>query len=561
MSDDRTPVLEMRDLTVDFLSGSGAFRATHEIGFHVHRGETLAILGESGSGKSVSAGAIMGLIDQPPGDIRSGTILFQGRDVAAMSERERRDLNGRKIAMIFQDPLAHLNPVYTIGWQLAEVFRVHGATPKGEMRARVVELLERVGIPDPASRIDQYPHQFSGGQRQRIMIAMAIALHPEVLIADEPTTALDVSVQKQILELLKKLQAEEGMALVLITHDLAVAANMADRVIVMNGGRIVEAGEARSVFGQPQHDYTRKLMAALPHDAGLSSTHRKATAAATDTLLQVRGLTKRYDLKGGLFGKDRSVLAVDGIGFEVAAGETVGIVGESGSGKSTVARMLMRLNEPTSGEALYRGQNVFAMDERALLAYRRKVQMVFQDPYSSMNPRMSVASIIAEPWRIHGDILPKERWRDRIAELLELVHLKREHADRYPHQFSGGQRQRIAIARALACEPELLICDEAVSALDVSIQVQVIDLLADLRDRLGLAYIFITHDLPIVRHFADRLVVMRNGRIVEQAATEDLFNAPKDDYTRTLLNATPTPKWQAASGTRLDVTSAELARP
>jgi peptide/nickel transport system ATP-binding protein len=536
-------LLDVRDLTVDFLSLGGAFRATNSVSFHVDEGETLVILGESGSGKSVSASAIMGLIDTPPGEICSGKITYRGKDLDECSVEERRDLNGRKIAMIFQDPLSHLNPVYPIGWQLEEVFTAHGIATGADARAMAIEILRRVGIPEPEKRVDQYPHQFSGGQRQRIMIGMAIALRPEILIADEPTTALDVSVQAQILDLLRKLQAEEGLAIIMITHDLEVAASMADRVIVMNSGRIVEEGEARAVFENPQHGYTRTLIDALPHGDDHTKTALKRTADAGRPILEVKALNKFYGLPSSLFSASTQLHAVKDLSFNLAKGETVGIVGESGSGKSTVARVLLRLNSVSSGEALFHGRDIFHMDAKELLAFRRKVQMVFQDPYSSMNPRMTTFEIISEPWRIHKDIIDKSRWRARVVELLGLVGLKREHADRYPHQFSGGQRQRIAIARALACDPEVIICDEAVSALDVSVQVQVINLLAELRERLGLAYIFITHDLPIVRHFADRIIVMKSGEIVEQARTNQLFDKPQHAYTRQLINATPRPKW------------------
>lgn len=538
-------LLEVKDLTVDFLSLGGAFRATNGVSFHVDAGETLVILGESGSGKSVSASAIMGLIDTPPGDICAGTIVYRGRDLASISEEERCDLNGRRIAMIFQDPLSHLNPVHTIGWQLAEVFSAHGVATGAEARERAIDILRRVGIPEPENRIDQYPHQFSGGQRQRIMIGMAIALRPEILIADEPTTALDVSVQAQILDLLKKLQAEDGLAIIMITHDLEVAASMADRVIVMKSGRIVEEGEARSVFENPAHSYTQTLINALPHAD--HDRPARPERLAGKPILQVRNIDKFYTLSSGLFTAPVQLQAVRKLSFDVAAGETVGIVGESGSGKSTVARVLLRLNEASGGEALFHGRDILKMDQKELLTFRRKVQMVFQDPYSSMNPRMTVFDIISEPWRIHRDILDKPSWRDRVVELLGLVGLRPEHAARYPHQFSGGQRQRIAIARALACDPELVICDEAVSALDVSVQVQVINLLAELRDRLGLAYIFITHDLPIVRHFADRIIVMKSGEIVEHATTDEIFRSPQHEYTRQLMNATPKPKWQTAA--------------
>ncbi|SFG92908.1 peptide/nickel transport system ATP-binding protein [Palleronia marisminoris] len=538
------PLLTVENLTVDFHAASGAFRAVDDVTFHVDSGETLVILGESGSGKSVSASAVMGLIDTPPGEIVSGRISYRGTDVTRMSEDKRLAFNGSKVAIIFQDPLSHLNPVYTVGWQLAETYEVHGKARGAEARRLSIEALRRVGIPDPESRIDWYPHQFSGGQRQRIMIGMAIALGPELLIADEPTTALDVSVQAQILDLLKELQREEGLAIVMITHDLEVAANMADRVIVMNAGKIVEQGIAKDVFADPQHAYTKRLMSALPDEADYRDGK---SSGESEPILEVRDLSKTFLLSPGLLRPPKSLRAVDSVNFDLKAGETLGIVGESGSGKSTIAKMLLRLTDATSGEALFHGKDIFRMNPKELMKFRRRVQMVFQDPFSSMNPRMSVFSIISEPWSIHSDILEKSRWRERVIELLGLVGLRAEHADRFPHQFSGGQRQRIAIARALACDPELIICDEAVSALDVSIQMQIIDLLADLRDRLGLAYIFITHDLPIVRGFADRILVMQSGQTVELQRTEEIFRRPQRPYTQMLINASPRPKWEQSN--------------
>ena len=535
------PILTINNLTVDFLSEGDPVRAVDNVSFNVCPGETLVILGESGSGKSVSTGTVMGLIDCPPGDIVAGSLVFDGNDISRLSNEHRRKLNGQRIAMIFQDPLAYLNPVFTVGRQIAEVFEAHGEAQTATVRDEVIRLLERVGIPDAKDRIDYYPHQFSGGQRQRVMIAMAIALKPDILIADEPTTALDVSVQAQILELLRDLQQETGMALIMITHDLEVAAAMADRIIVMNGGKVVESGEAREVFTNPAHAYTRRLMAAVPH---LEDTNRpQREAVGKEVLLKVENLSKHYLLGAGALASKQEFRAVDEVSFVLHRGETVGIVGESGSGKSSIARMLLRLNTPTSGRALFAGEDIFELEGKALNSFRRRVQMVFQDPFGSMNPRMNVRQIISEPWAIHKDILPRARWSERVVELLELVGLKAEHVDRYPHQFSGGQRQRIAIARALASEPELIVCDEAVSALDVSIQMQVIELLADLQRTLGLSYIFITHDLPIVRAIADRILVMQRGKVVEENDAVSLFSSPKHDYTRLLLNATPKPKW------------------
>ncbi|NYT84793.1 ABC transporter ATP-binding protein [Pusillimonas harenae] len=543
---DKHAILEIAGLTVDFLSDDEPVRAVDEVSFHVCRGETLVILGESGSGKSVSTSAVMDLVDCPPGDIVAGDIRFEGRDLRNIGPEARRSINGCKISMIFQDPLAYLNPVYTVGRQIAEVFESHGVARGEVARRHTIELLRRVGIREPELRIDFYPHQFSGGQRQRIMIAMAIALEPDVIIADEPTTALDLSVQAQILDLLRDLQREQGMALIMITHDLDVAASMADRVIVMKAGKVVEAGVAKDVFTCPRHAYTRALIAALPHGDAVESSNKRATSIGDEVLLRVDHLIKDYPLSSGAFKSKRLLRAVDDVSFSVHKGETLGIVGESGSGKSSVARMLLRLFDASSGAAYYRGRNIFEMERRELLAFRRNVQMIFQDPFGSMNPRMNVREIVSESWAIHGDIVPKALWRDKVVDLLELVGLKPEHADRYPHQFSGGQRQRIAIARALASEPELVVCDEAVSALDVSIQAQIVDLLVDLRTRLGLSYIFITHDLAVVRTFADRIMVMEQGKVVELNDTATLFSSPSHEYTRKLLAAAPQPKWLAA---------------
>lgn len=538
------PILEIRGLTVGFHVADTFVTAVDNVSFDVRRGETLAILGESGSGKSVSAMSVMNLIDLPPGEIVSGEVLFDGRNVLEMSKAERRALNGKRIAIIFQDPLAHLNPVYTVGWQIAETFRAHHEVPQKGAMAEAIRLLDRVGIPDAEQRANQYPHEFSGGQRQRIMIAMALALRPELLIADEPTTALDVTIQAQILGLLKELQQEMGMSVIMITHDLKVAASLGDRLVVMYRGKVVETGEVRTVFESPQHPYTQKLFAAAVGAEG-PGADRRAKGPMASPLLSVRDLTKTYALRGrGLFSAGREILAVKGFNLDVGTGETVGIVGESGSGKSTVARVLLRLNEPTSGTAMYKGKDIFRMNDRELFAHRRNIQMIFQDPYASLNPRMSIGQIIAEPWTIHRDLTPKAQWKQRVGALLEMVGLQPDHHSRYPHQFSGGQRQRVAIARALASEPELIICDEAVSALDVSIQAQVIDLLAQLRDRMGLAYIFITHDLPVVRNFADRIIVMKGGEVVEQGTAEAIFGNPTHPYTQQLLAAIPRPKWQ-----------------
>ncbi len=534
-------LLEVQGLAVEFHTAGGTVPAVNGISFHVDPGETLALLGESGSGKSVSAAAVMNLIDSPPGYVTAGRVLYRGQDLLKMSPEERRPINGRRIAKIYQDTLSHLNPVYSVGWQIAETIRAHGEASPGAARVRAVALLERVGIPEPGRRAADYPHQFSGGQRQRVMIAIALALRPDVLFADVPTTALDGTVQAQILALLAELQAETGMALVLITHDLGVVAEVADRVAVMHDGRIVETGPVRQIFHGPEHAYTRRLMAAIPGRQALPC--HGGRPAAAEPLLRVEGLAKHYQITTGLMRRRTGEVlrAVDGVSFDLETGETLGLVGESGSGKSTLARTLLRLEEPSGGTARYRGEDMLELSPAELLRFRRTIQMVFQDPYASLNPRMTVAQIVAEPWSIHSDVLPKARWQARVCDLLEQVGLHPEHARRYPHQFSGGQRQRIAIARALALQPEVIICDEAVSALDVSIQAQVIALLSELQGAFGLAYIFIAHDLPVVRHFADRVLVMHQGRIVEQGPTEQIFARPEHPYTQALLAASPVP--------------------
>ena len=525
-------LLEVRNLSVEFHTATGIVKAVRDISYHLDRGETLAILGESGSGKSVSSSAIMNLIDMPPGRISSGEILLDGVDLLKMPASERREVNGRRIAMIFQDPLSHLNPVYTVGWQIREALTTHG-TDTAKAQAEALRLLARVGIPDPEHSLGKYPHEFSGGQRQRVMIAMALALRPDLLIADEPTTALDVTVQAEVLALLQELQEETGMAVLIITHDLGVVAEIADRVVVMEKGVLVEAGTVREVYKNPQHPYTKKLISAAP---GKGEMHEPVARA--EPVLSVRNVRKRY----GNFD------ALKGVSFDLMPGETMAVVGESGSGKSTLARILLRLDEPDSGTAHWKGRDLFTLSPAELYKLRRDLQMVFQDPTQSLNPRMTVYQLISEAWVIHPDFLPKAKWRERVAELLVQVGLGPEHMGRYPHQFSGGQRQRIAIARALALEPQLIVCDEAVSALDVSVQAQVIALLDKLRREMGIAFIFIAHDLPVVRDFADHVMVMQRGSIVELGTVREVFDTPREEYTRALLSAglDPDPDVQAA---------------
>jgi peptide/nickel transport system ATP-binding protein len=530
-------LLEVQNLSVDFHTRHGNVKAVRDVSWHIDAGETLAIIGESGSGKSVSTSAIMGLIDTPPGVIRSGKILYEGHDLLAISEQKRRCINGGKIGMVFQDTLAALNPVYSIGWQVAETFRSHGVSSVQADR-KALELLERVGLRNAPQRFSDYPHQFSGGQRQRIMIAMAIALRPNLLIADEPTTALDVTVQARILALLKDLQKETGMGLLLITHDLGVVSGVADRVVVMNAGEIVETGTVKQIFEAPTHVYTKKLLKAVPGREGFSTCNAGKDG---EKLLIVSDLAKHYAAPTRMFRRASPDVerALDGVSFELNRGETLGVVGESGSGKSTLARTLLGLETTTSGEVHFRGRNVTSMSKAEFFKIRRHIQMVFQDPSASLNPRMTIRQIISEPWAIHHDVLPRSKWNVRVGELLEQVGLKACDADRNPHQFSGGQRQRIAIARALALQPEIIICDEAVSSLDVSIQAQVIALLKQLKKDYRLSYLFIAHNLPVVGDFADRLLVMYRGKIIEQGRTEDVFTNPQHQYTKDLLASDP----------------------
>jgi peptide/nickel transport system ATP-binding protein len=526
-------LLEVRNLSVEFHTATARVKAVQDVSWHLDRGEVLAILGESGSGKSVSASAVMDLIDCPPGQITSGKILFNGQELLGMERTQRRNINGKHIAMIFQDPLSHLNPVYTVGWQIVEMMTTHGIA-RSEALKTTISLLERVGIPDVHNAVDKYPHQFSGGQRQRLMVAMAVALKPDILIADEPTTALDVTVQAQILALLEELQQETGMGMLLITHDLGVVAEVADRVVVMHAGRIVEQGRAHDVYRNPQHPYTRLLIGAVPGKGEMASEDEQDKPEA---ILSVRAVSK-------YFGKFQALCDVT---LDLHAGECVAIVGESGSGKSTLVRTLLQLDKASGGDAFYKGRSLFSLSPAELFAIRRDIQMVFQDPTQSLNPRMSVFQLIAEAWMIHPEILPRSQWVGRVADLLQQVGLTPDMANRYPHQFSGGQRQRIAIARALALEPEIIICDEAVSALDVQVQAQVIALLGRLRSELGLSYLFIAHDLAVVRDFADRVVVMQHGRIVEEGSVRDIFDNPREAYTRDLLAASldPDPDIQA----------------
>jgi peptide/nickel transport system ATP-binding protein len=527
------PVLEVRDLTVEL--GSAAL--VDRVSFELHPGERVGLIGESGSGKSLTALAIMGLL---PDELRPrGSVVLEGTGLLPLPERELARLRGERIAMVFQEPMTALDPMMRVGSQVAEVVRLHQEVSRSEAQAQAEALLGRVGLPRPRERLRAYPHQLSGGQRQRVLIAMALACDPSVLIADEPTTALDVTVQAQILELLHRLVAEQGTALLLITHDLPVIASICERVLVMQGGSIIERGTTSEVFERPREQHTAALLAgtralAVAHPA----VETPPPGDVRDALIEARGLVRVYAVpRSSLRRAPAGVHALRGVDLSVARGDRFGIVGESGSGKTTLARLLLALDQPQAGEVRFEGQRVTGRKERELRFLRRQAQIVFQDPLSSLDPRMRVREILLEPLRaldVPGD------HRARIAELLEAVGLPANAASRYPHQFSGGQRQRVAIARALAPEPALLIADEPVSALDVPVRTQILDLLRELADDLGLTLIFISHDLTVVRYLCDRVAVMHDGLIVESGPVGEVYDAPQLAYTRALLAAMPT---------------------
>jgi peptide/nickel transport system ATP-binding protein len=595
------PLLSIAELTVEFTTSRGIVRAVDGVSWSVEPGQIVALVGESGCGKSVTALAVMRLLARPAGRIVGGTMRFDGSDLGALRPEEMRALRGRDLAMIFQEPMTSLNPVLTIGEQIMEPLLLHLKMTQDAARERAVELMRLVGIADGAARLAQYPHHLSGGMRQRVMIAMGIACDPKLIIADEPTTALDVTIQSQILELMQDLSRRLGIALVVITHNLGIVARYADVVNVMYAGRIVESGSAAAIFARPLHPYTSGLLRAVPRldrprtgklatidgvppdlltpptgcrfaprcpfrapvcesdpplvEHGVrhfAACHRVAEIAgeppsvapeplpavlkATPPALVVRGLTKHFASSGHTV-----VRAVEDVSFDVPAGRTLGLVGESGCGKTTVGRMVLRLVAPTAGTIHFGGEDIAAAGGAAMQRLRRRVQVVFQDPYSSLNPRMSIGETIAEPLRVHGLVKGRKAARDRAAELLTQVGLLPYMADRYPHQLSGGQRQRVGIARALAMEPEFIVLDEPVSALDVSVQAQIINLLEDLQTRHGLGYLFIAHDLAVVRHLSHRVVVMYLGRVMESADRDALYATPLHPYTQALLDAAPVP--------------------
>ncbi|EQC51134.1 ABC transporter ATP-binding protein [Bacteriovorax sp. DB6_IX] len=556
-------LLEIKNLTIEFRTDEGTVQAVKKLDLTIPKGKTVGLVGESGSGKSVTSLAIMGLIPNPPGRIAEGEILYHGEDLSKVSQERLRELRGNKIAMIFQEPMTSLNPVFTTGNQIDEVLMLHQGLNKTQARKRTIELFEEVGIPTPEESVEKYPHQMSGGQKQRVMIAMAMACEPELLICDEPTTALDVTIQKQVLELMFDLQKKHGMSMLFITHDLAVIADIADEVAVMFRGDLVEQNTTKALFENPKHPYTKGLLACRPSltenptrlltvedflaaedDIDVSSLEMKKPRAVNEQdnpiLLEVKNFQKHFPIKGGIFGRTVDWFkAVDNVNLQVRKGRTLGLVGESGCGKTTLGRSILRLIEPTAGEVVYDGINVTDLGKNQMRKMRERMQIIFQDPYSSLNPRMTIGDIVTEPMVIHGIGGSKADRYKYAGELLEKVGLKGDHLNRYPHEFSGGQRQRICIARALSLKPEFIICDESVSALDVSVQAQVLNLLQDLQDELGLTYIFISHDLSVVKYISDEIGVMNKGQIVEYGPAEEIYKNPKDPYTKKLLSAIP----------------------
>ncbi|WP_326491134.1 dipeptide ABC transporter ATP-binding protein [Achromobacter deleyi] len=561
------PLLSVRGVSVDFNTESGVFRAVDSLDFEVQPGRTLAIVGESGSGKSVTSMAIMRLTDYTSGRIATGQILFRDSadrevDLTAATDEQMRAIRGNDIAMIFQEPMTSLNPVFTIGDQIVEAIMLHQQLSRSAARQSARKLLEKVRLPDAEQLLDRYPHQLSGGMRQRVMIAMALSCQPRLLIADEPTTALDVTIQAQILNTIRELQRDLGTAVIFITHDMGVVAEMADDVVVMLRGKKVEQGTVDEIFNAPKHPYTRALLAAVPRLGSLTGrdlplrtpqtvlegdtlrevgeTREQDTASYEEPVLRVDKLTTRFDVGHNLFGRvTHRVHAVEEVSFDVYPGETLALVGESGSGKSTIGKTLQQLVAPTSGAVRYNGQNIFSMDSAGRQRLRQEIQYIFQDPYASLDPRKTVAFSIAEPIRTHGLLSGEDAIARRVGELLEQVGLKPEHAKRYPHEFSGGQRQRVCIARALASDPKLIIADESVSALDVSIQAQILNLLMDLQKDRGLSYLFITHDMAVVEKVSHRVAVLYLGQIVELGTRRQIFESPQHAYTRKLLAAVP----------------------
>ncbi len=584
----RKKLLEVIDLQTYFSTEEGTTKAVDKVSFTIYRGETVGIVGESGSGKSVTSLSIMQLIPSPPGEIVGGQILYYPNDnnepidLLQIPEYQMRQYRGNEIAMIFQEPMTSLNPVYTCGNQVMEAILLHQKTSKTEAKKRTLDLFKKVQLPDVERVFKAYPHQLSGGQKQRVMIAMAMSCNPNILIADEPTTALDVTVQKRILGLMSDLSNEIDASIIFITHDLGVIAEIADRVIVMYKGKIVEQGTVKNIFVNPQHPYTKSLLACRPpldyrmsklpvvadfmnvknnDDGSIEITEKKASLTeiidaakvkpeatiarmkqleTQQPILTVNNLKTWFPTERNFFGKVKKyVKAVDDVSFEVYPGETLGLVGESGCGKTTLGRTILRLTDAMDGEVIFEGKNILNLSQKELKALRKDVQIIFQDPYSSLNPRMTIGNAIMEPMQVHNILKNDEERKAKVIELLEIVGLEARHFQRYPHEFSGGQRQRICIARALALNPKFIICDESVSALDVSVQAQVLNLLLDLRDKFGFTYIFISHDLSVVKFMSDRMIVMNQGKIEEIGIADDIYNSPQKAYTQKLIDAIP----------------------
>ena len=563
-------LLNIKNLKISFLRDGEWNDAVHGVSFEVPKGKTLGIVGESGSGKSVSNLAVMRLLNEKQSKITADEITLDGKDILHLSENEMHDVRGKRIAMIFQEPMTSLNPVFQCGFQVTEAILAHEDVTEEEAKSRVITLFKKVMLPRPEAIYKSYPHELSGGQKQRVMIAMALACNPELLIADEPTTALDVTVQKEILKLLHELQKSDNLSMIFISHDLGVVSEVSDYIAVMHSGNIVEYGEAQEILNNPKDPYTKGLLACRPpmdfrlkrlpivkefldgtwsDDADFKQQlivtqeeredHLKEIYSR-EPLLKVEHLKTWFPLKKGIFNRVYDhVKAVDDVSLDVYPGETLGLVGESGCGKTTLGRSILRLVEPSEGKIIFEGKDVMSLSGNDLREYRKHAQIVFQDPYSSLNPKMRVGDAIAEPMSVHGLEPDAKRRRDKVCELLTEVGLKPEHYQRYPHEFSGGQRQRICIARALAVHPKLIICDESVSALDVSVQAQVLNLLNRLKKDFGFTYIFISHDLSVVRFMSDRILVMYNGRPVELGDADEIFNNPKNDYTKKLINAIP----------------------